>query len=179
MISNFVAKKGVKMPKSNICVIGLDKNFTDDVCKQLSIRLDMFYANITELLEYELIDALKVENVCGKEYLIKEEISIIKRICSYENVLINIDYSNLNNDSTLQNIKNSCLIIYLQLTAENFKKEQLKIEQNANLLEINMDLFEDRNAICTKLCDIVVDCNQDKMEQIISNITEQIMWYYS
>ena len=47
------------MPKSNICVIGLSKLFADEVCKQLSVRLDMFYANVQDILEYELVDSIR------------------------------------------------------------------------------------------------------------------------
>jgi len=167
------------MPKSNICVIGLSKAFTDDVCKQLSIRLDMFYANIQQILEYELIDAFKVENVCGKEYLIKEEISIIKRIASYDNTLINIDFANLNNETTLQNIQETCLIIYLHLPKDRFYKEQEKEGLSFSALQLNMDMFEDRDIICSKVSNVRVDCKDHNIDDLLDVIIEQIVWYYT
>lgn len=167
------------MPKSNLCVIGLAKMFTDDFCKQLSIRLDMFYANIQQILEYELIDAMKVENVCGKEYLIKEEISIIKRICTYENTIINIDFANLNNETTLKNIKDNCLVVYLRLNKERYSSELNKENQSFSSLQLNMDLYEDRDIICAKVCDVVVDCDNNNIDDLLDVLIERMVWYYS
>lgn len=167
------------MPKSNLCVIGLAKMFTDDICKQLSVRMDMFYANIQQILEYELIDALKVESICGKEYLLKEEISIIKRICGYENTLINIEFANLNNETTLQNVKNNCLVVYLKLPQERYAKEQSKEVQSFSIAQLNMDLFDERDTICSNLSDVIIDCKDNSVDVIIEDLIEQIIWYYS
>ena len=95
------------MSKSNVCVVGLSKQFTDIVCQQLSIKLDMFYANIEKLFEYELTDLNKVEEMCGIDFLVKEQISIIKRTCSYDNTLMCMEYPLLNNDDIYQLIQNN------------------------------------------------------------------------
>ena len=167
------------MPKSNLCVIGLTKMFTDDVCKQLSIRVDMFYANIEHVLEYELIDAMKVETVCGKEYLLKEEMSIIKRICTYEDTIINMDFANLNNETNLKNIKDNCLVLYLRLSHDKYGIELSKENQSFTSHQLNMDLYEDRDIICSKVCDVVVDCDNNNIDELIDIIIERIVWYYS
>ena len=103
------------MSKTNLCIIGLSNQFTNDVCKQLAIKMDMFYANIEDIFAYELMDIGKVEAVCGVDYLLKEEKSIIKRVCGYDNTLINI----LTNNSSrfcLLKLKNDNV---LNLCSEN------------------------------------------------------------
>ena len=166
------------MPKSNICVIGLSNGFTDQVSKQLSIRLDMFYANVQQILEYELIDLMRIEEICGKEYLLKEEISIIRRICSYENTIINIEYANLNNETILNFVRENCLIIYLKLSDERFLEEQDKEELSANTKGLNLELLHERDAICTKISDIVLDCKENDIDDIIEDFIEKIVHYY-
>ncbi|MBE5738499.1 MAG: hypothetical protein E7354_02095 [Clostridiales bacterium] len=167
------------MAMTNICIVGLTKLFTDEVCKELSSRLEMFYANVDDLLEYELIDKVKVEEVCGKEYLIKEELSVIRRVCSFDNTIINIDYINLNNDTALEYVKGSCVLIYLELPRERFRKELEREEQSFNQRIISVDLFEDRDFVCKGLADIIVPCDELDLEGTLSKINEMILDYYS
>lgn len=167
------------MAKTNICIIGLTKLFTDEVCKQLSSGLEMFYANVDELLEYELQDKNKIEEICGREYLVKEELSVIKRACSFDNTIINIDYVNLNNETALGYIKDSCLIIYLKLNKEDFKKEIAKDGQTFNQMIISNDLFDDRDLICVSLADIVAEIGDTNVEKVLNVINEKILEFYA
>lgn len=167
------------MSKANICVIGLSKLFTDYMCKQLSIRLDMFYANVEEILQFELIDMNKVEEICGVEYLMNEERSVIRRVCSYDNTLVNIDYSCLNDERNIEVVKDNCLIVYIRLDEKRFKKEQSKENINQSLKEINKDLFEDRDFMCCKLADISVDCEEYEENELVDIVIENILNFYT
>ena len=167
------------MAKVNICVIGLSKQFTDDVCKQLSIKMDMFYANVQEILEFELMDIERVEQVCGVDYVQKEERSIIRRLCTYDNTLINLDYSCLNNESNLEVVRDNCLIIYIKLDEKRFIKEQDKENITNNVKEINRDLFHDRDFLCSNFADISVDCYDYEDDELTNSIIQKIMKYYT
>lgn len=166
------------MSKSNICVVGLPKKFTDIVCEQLAIKLDMFYANIDKLFEYELTDLNKVEEVCGVDYLLKEQISIIKRTCSYDNTLICIEYPLLNNDDILKIIKDNCLLIYLGVSASRFKEELDKNENSKSVKIIEIDAFADRDVLCRNMADISVDIEKLEMNVLINKIIDKILEYY-
>ena len=167
------------MSKTNVCVVGLSKQFTDNLCQELANKLDMFYANINKLFEYELTDLSKVEELCGIEFLIKEEVSIIKRTCTYDNTLICIEYPLLNNNEILKIVKDNCLLIYLGTTQENFNNELDRIEENNSIKIIEKDAFEDRDFLCRKMADLVVDCEDLQMDLLINRIVEKIVEYYS
>ena len=167
------------MSKTNVCVVGLSKQFTDNLCQELANKLDMFYANISKLFEYELTDLSKVEELCGIEFLIKEEVSIIKRTCTYDNTLICIEYPLLNNNEILKIVKDNCLLIYLGTTQENFNNELDKIEENNSIKIIEKDAFEDRDFLCRKMADLVVDYEDLQMDLLINRIIEKIVEYYS
>ena len=167
------------MSKTNVCVVGLLKQFTDNVCQELANKLDMFYANINKLFVYELTDLSKVEEVCGIEFLVKEEISIIKRTCTYDNTLICIEYPLLNNSDILNIVKDNCLLIYLGTSQDNFNKELDSIEESASIKIIEKDAFEDRDYLCRKMADLVVDCEDLSMDLLINRIIEKLMEYYS
>ncbi len=167
------------MASTNICVVGLTKIFTDNICKELSSKLDMFYANVSELLEYELMDANKMEEICGKEYLVREELGVIKRVCSFNDTLINIDYINLNNETALKLVKDSSVLIYLRLSKERYKEELLREEQSFNQRLIASDLFEDRDFVCTSIADAVVECGDLDTPDILIKISEKLIENYS
>ena len=72
-----ILQKGDKMSAINLCVVGLANKFTDDLCNKLSIYLDMYYANVQKILDYEL-QVEDMEKICGKDYLLKKQKSVIK-----------------------------------------------------------------------------------------------------
>ncbi len=174
-----VVKKGGDMSKTNVCVFGLTKHFVDNVCQELANKLDMFYANINKLFKYELTDLDKVEQICGVEFLLKEEISIIRRTCTYDNTLICMEYPLLNNGEILNIVKDNCLLIYLGTTQERFDKEMDRFELSPSIKVIEKDAFEDRDYLCRNMADLVVDYEDFEMDLLINRIIEKIVEYYS
>ena len=166
------------MPKANICLIGLSNQFVDKYALELSKKLDMFYANAYEIIQFELFDMNRMEEICGKDYLEKKETSVLKRICSYENTLVSVEYQLLNNETNYKFIKDNCLIIYLKLDIHRFKKEisDQKLSDSAKML--NIDLFNDRDFICSKKSDIVVNCKNLEGEELLGLIMQKLLGYY-
>ena len=167
------------MSKTNLCIIGLSKQFTDNICKQLAIKMEMFYANIEEIFAYDLMDVGKIEEICGIDYLFNEEKSIIRRVCSYENTLINIDYAMLNKDEILELVAPKCLIIYLALDQNRFVIEQKNEMLSDNLIAINNEVFGDRDFLCKRICDICIDCGNFSNENIVDYTIQKILEFYS
>lgn len=166
------------MPKANICLIGLSNQFVDQFGLDLSKKLEMYYANVAKIIEFELFDMNKMEELCGKDYLERKESSILKRICTYEDTILNVEYTLLNNDENYTYLKNSCVIVYLKLSKNRYKK----IQDNENLSDcvkmINLDLFDDRNFICEKKSDMVVDCSELSGKDLLDKFLEEIVKFY-
>lgn len=166
------------MPKANICLIGLSSQFVDKCGFELSKKLDMFYANAAKIIEFELFDMNRMEEICGKDYLEKKESSILKRLCTYENTILNVEYQLLNNETNYKNIKENCLVIYLKLKKSNLEKI-LKTENiSESSLIISNDLFNDRNYICENKSDVVVSCDNLDDASILDVIMKKIVAYY-
>lgn len=166
------------MPKANICLIGLSNQFVDQFGLDLSKKLEMYYANVAKIIEFELFDMNKMEELCGKDYLERKESSILKRICTYEDTILNVEYTLLNNDENYTYLKNSCVIVYLKLSKNRYKK----IQDNENLSDcvkmINLDLFDDRNFICEKKSDMVIDCSELSGKDLLDKFLEEIVKFY-
>lgn len=166
------------MPKLNICIVGLAKDLTDEVCSKLSTELELYYANVQKILEFELFDYENIEKICGSEYLAREEKSVVRRLCTYEDTLINLNYFILNDDDVLKFIKDHCLLIYLHMTYNRFVEEN-KYSANDNRKTLENLLFEDRDKICSMEADIVVDCKEDNVDEIYKKVSSHIINYYS
>lgn len=166
------------MSKSNICLYSIANKFSDDISKDLSEKMDVFYANFDEIAEFELMDMNKMEEVCGRDYLSKRESSIIKRLCTYENTLINMNYSMLNNEKNLNIIKDNCLLIYLKMNKDRYKNEIQKDNLSIGAFAMNVDIFEERNVLCEKYADIVVDCCDLNYNEIVNIVIMEILKFF-
>lgn len=162
--------------KSNICIIGLATEFTKSLAEMLSKRLDMFYADVDALIEFDLINVNEAELICGKDFLLQIEKKKIKEVCYYENTVIAVDYSLLNNESCKESIRSKCLVIYIKLKKEDF----IRLIENDNTINFYSEfMFEDRNKLCEELCDINFDCNFENDDVIIEKIIRDIKIYYN
>lgn len=170
---------GLNVGKTNLCVVGLPKQFTDTLGKTLASKMDMFYANIEDLFAYELVDMVRIEELCGVEYLQKEERSIVKRVCQYDNTLINIDYAILNKGDMLDLIKNHCLLIYYEMNKDRYIDEINKEGQSSNLIVINLEVFQDRNNLCKSMADVIIDCSKKTLEEIVNATIEVVLDYFA
>lgn len=164
------------MSAINLCVVGLANNFTDNLCKKLSIYLDMYYANVQKILDYEL-QVEDMEKICGKDYLVKKQKSVIKRICEYEDSIINIEYSLLNDQDICAIIKNCSLIIYVNIDKDTYLKDLETDNINSNLKIVCNDLFEDRCMILKNIADITIDYNLDE-EKFLEEFATKLMNYF-
>ena len=66
--------------KSNILIVGFLKELNDGVCLRLSKELNMYYANVAEMVSYELINADEMITVCGLDYYQDQENKVLRRI---------------------------------------------------------------------------------------------------
>ena len=73
--------------KSNILIVGFLKELNDGVCLRLSKELNMYYANVAEMVSYELINADEMITVCGLDYYQDQENKVLRRISSFENTI--------------------------------------------------------------------------------------------
>lgn len=163
------------MSAINLCLVGLTRNFTDDICRKLAMHLEMFYADAQDLVDYEL-NVEDMEKICGKDYLLKKKKSLIFNIFSYENAVINLDYAFLNDREIYEHVKSKSLIIFLKMDKPKFLTELDKENLTSSVKMINTDLFEDRQKILENLSHITVVFKSD--DTIIEDIEKKLINYY-
>ena len=162
--------------KNNIAVIGLVGNFKKTVAKTLADKLEMVFADVNDIMEFNLINANMIDKV-GQEYFDKNETKTVKMLASYENSVITLNFSTLNKNSNAEYLKKSCVIVYLKLNYSQFELLN-HIENYGALASINEKTFNDRDKLMEKMCDISVEIHDLDATSVVNHILMGLQTYF-
>lgn len=158
--------------KSNILLVGLDYNFIKNVAGELANKLDMFFLDVNDLIEYNLIDAKNVRVKCGVEYFEKVEKKIALSVAEYENTVINFPYSLFLNANFSSILAKRALIIFIKMDKETLVKENFK--NNKNSLSLEILTCDELNKLLSEKTDIVVENSTLNTKICIDDIIEKL-----
>lgn len=159
---------------SNICMVGLLDKYTKDVTQHVADMLEMYYTDVTDVMEYDFSDLVKAESIVGRDYIEKQESGVVKTLSSYDNTIFSIKFSILNNETNLGYVKNGCILIYLRLDEAAFNKNISKEPLNRYEKSIAKKLYDERDKILVSYATIVADVSaaEDEVEIILNKIEE-------
>ncbi len=167
--------------KTNLSVICLLPNYGKNIAKMLCDKLDMYFADAKDMFDFELGDIDHIMHVLGekggKKYIRENEAKVIKRICSFENTLINIAPETLFGNRNYDRIKKSSYIIYLQIAPKFFKakSEESKDVVDEKLMSIT---FSEKDKLFVEKCDIVVNCSNLKDKKTLKKVMSSISVFF-
>ena len=92
--------------------------------------------------------------------------------------MINIDYRLLNLDKNLEYINDSCLVIFIKLDLHRYLDESVKDNKTVGNKAIDIDLFNDRNQLCERNADIVINCADYNIDKLVDCIIVEILKYF-
>lgn len=166
------------MVKKNITIVGLPIKLVKNVSKLLAEALDMFYADINELLEYE-VDLPKAEKLVGKNYVKKLEGKTVKTVSSFENTVVNARFSTLTNKSNHLILQEKTLIVYLKFSSKLFNEALKGEELTKSKLKIEQEMFEVRDKTMSELAEVVVNAKNIKQKDLVKQIMKEVSKYYA
>ena len=162
---------------SNICMVGLINNYTKNVSKCVADALEMFYADVRELMEFDLINIAEASQIAGLDYIEKQESNKIKTLATYENTIFTLDYLCLNKETNLKNVKSGALIVYLKV-GKTLLKKLLEKEELPNSEEMLLEsMFDEHNRLLCSYADVVVDIKSEKQD-FVKLVLNKIEEYY-
>lgn len=159
--------------KNSILIVGFLKQFNREICVKLSDDLNMFYADVSDLIAYELSNGDEMITICGQEYYDKQEIKTIKHISNFDNTIININFDNFYNHDNYKNFKNNCVIIYCKIGLEELNKA-IKDNNDIDTWPTAIDVidFDERDKFLMENCDYVVENNKLNLAAYVKSIKE-------
>ncbi len=162
--------------KKNITIICLSNEYKKNIAKQLALELDMFYADINDIMEYNLINSEMLEKA-GQQYYDENEAKTIKTVSGYDDTILTLNLSTLNKSNYLDIIKQNSLIIYIRLDFETFMNLN-KAENSKALVKINEIAFDDRDKLISSFADIIVENKYIDVTRTIKQIIEGIEKFF-
>ena len=164
--------------KTNITLLLPLTAYKKKIGKLIATKLAMFYADVDELLKFELSDIEKALSIGGTAFLEKEEDKLIKRLASYNNTLMTINFGSFNRDENANVLKQNSLIVYLKFLEKDYIK-LLKKEKTGTQFELEKKIFEKRDEIMAKHSDVVVSLQNANKKDIVKAFLLAVKTYYN
>ena len=158
--------------KQNICVIGLNNDYVANIGKAIADAFEMYFADITELIKFELMDVEYARALCGEDYIHKVERSKVKAVSGFENTLFTMDYSLLNDEVNYEKTKHNAYVIYLKLGKVELEK---LVDSMKNPSPLIYDVYEFRNNLCEKYSDFMIECDGKNVKRIIKEVSDKFL----
>ena len=143
--------------KPNLVVVGVEYEFNKKLCIYLADKLDMFFVDVKELIEYDLVNSKEALLRCGKEYIEKEERKTVRNVSEYENTVVNIPYDLFVNNRDF--FKNNNINIFIK---------PFKVD------DIDMLVMEDRIALLKNDYKIFIENSENSVESCYNKIITKL-----
>ena len=155
-----ILKKGDNL-KNNVVILCLSYNYAKYLGSKLANSLDMFFADINDILEYNLVNQNMIDTA-GIEYFEKEKLKTITSVAQYENALICGSFDILTNSIDL--LKQNSVVVYLYFNELELNKIETSFEYSATS-KIHI-AFKDEDKIFKNFADITAILTSDENQNI-------------
>lgn len=165
--------------KSNITIISGLNDYKKKIAKLIADKLEMFYVDVGELMEFNLVNINKAIKSAGKEYVERLEAKAVNTVSTYSNAVITLDVAAFNNPNSFKKLKDSSIIVFLyfakDIYLQLFKKDK---SVNKAIIDLESKIFEDRANYLKQKSDIVVELDTKNQKEIIAKVLDSINNYY-
>ena len=167
--------------KTNITFICLLENFSKNIGKLLCEKLDMFFVNVEDMIEFELGDTEHILDVLGnregKRYMKDIETKVVKRIASFENTLVCARPATLFGNKNYDRFKKTSYFVYLQISPKYLSKvaEETKDIIDEKMLTV---AFTEKDKMFVDSADMVVNCSTLKEKRAVKKIMSTINKFF-
>lgn len=159
--------------EKNVLLVGLSSEFVRYFASQLAEKLEFYYLDIDNLLEYSLMDRIKMKQICGTKYLDEQEKKVLKSLNDYEKTIMSIKLESFIANKKI--LANKNLTIYLSVEKNQindlnkFLLNEFKTENVLNDL-----LFDEYDNFLKKNCEIIIKCDINNIEESLNELILQI-----
>ncbi len=167
--------------KTNITFICLLDGFSKNIGKLLCDKLDMFFVDVEDMIEFELGDTNHILSVLGdkegKKYMKETEAKVVKRIASFENTLVCIKPSTLFSNRNFDRLNKTSYIVYLQISPKYLKKVA---DESKDIIDEKMLTlaFTEKDKMYVDSSDMVVNCSTLKEKKALKKLLSTINKFF-
>ena len=167
--------------KTNITFICLLESFSKNIGKLLCEKLEMFFVDVEDMIDFELGDTEHILKVLGskegKKYMKDTEAKIVKRIASFENTLLCVKPSTLFSNRNYDRLCKTSYMVYLQISPKYLSK---RAEESKDIIDEKMltVAFTEKDKMYVDSSDMVVNCSTLKEKKAVKKIISTINKFF-
>lgn len=167
--------------KTNLVLVSLFDKATKEIATKLAREYDLYFADVGDILEYNLYNADEIEKNCGIDYLNKLKKNAIKEIGSYENTLISVPYGLFVSENNAKYFEKYATIVFLDFkksALEKYIEKATLTQKNLNELKVMLIAFDETRKICKELSHVKIDLAKVEFEVNYKKIKKTLDKYY-
>lgn len=161
--------------KQNIAIISLVDNFSSKIAESLSLSLGMYYANLEDIIAYEILNMDEIKEKCGEEYLENLKKKVVGDVLEYENAVISLPLSICSKYNLTKTAFDKTLVIYLKFSKEEFDKIRKKNYDG----KVRAIAFATRDKYLAQNSDIIIPVTNFGQVQNIKKIKREVVAYFT
>lgn len=164
--------------KSNIAIIGMVKRLNNEVASTLSDRLEMYYLDMDDFIQYEkCLSIPQIVEDNGEDYFLKLESKKLKSACEFDNTVIATAPSILLTYANSKIINDNCYVVVLKAENRSAARNQEKNFDEDDSLYLRYYLAEsytvisrNNSLIASRLADVVITIDDLSVDKIVDDI---------
>lgn len=153
----------------NILIVCADKMLRQDIAKVLAKELGFLYADIDEILDYELLNCKDATIIDANEQMQQLEVKSIVKALEFDKCVLSISSNLFVSNANFKLFNNPKVFICLS-------KAYLiaRSKYDAHKLEQELLLFDRINKLISINCDVVIDKGVNSVEELVKQIIEHL-----
>ena len=166
--------------KTNIVLVSLLERLNKKIATKISEEFELYFADIADILQYNLVNEGEIESLCGIDYLNNLKNKTIQEVASYENTLITIPYSLFISEKNAEYLNKYGTIVFLKFPVSVLEKikKTTKKETTKNEMEILIRTYNEHTALCEDVSDVVIDLAKSDFGFCYKKVKKVLDEYY-
>lgn len=155
-------------------------SFKKKVAKTLADKLELYYVDVLDFMEFNLINLSEVLSTCGVEYLNKIERKTIKDVASFENTVITTELGHLTDKDNVDALKADSYFVYLRFDKDFYSKQITKCQnvEEVSALKVGEIVFDENEKHLVSISDIIIDLNTLNEKIAVKKIIKELNCYF-
>lgn len=162
----------MKNMKKNIVIVGFNYEYNIEIAQGVSDFFDMYFLDVDKFIEYQLQQKPVMAEVCGVEYLEKQENKVLKSCTEFENTVMTIPINYFLRNKIYKNFAES-EIIYLYFSKNKLEK-LCENNNTSSFLLTDIITFEEKDNEIKSITNAKIEIKNKNKDTVLCEIKKYL-----
>ena len=154
--------------KENIVIVGMNYEYNIEIAQMISSLTDLYFLDVKQFVDYQLFDKKNMEQICGIEYMQKQENKAIQSCVEYENTVMTIPIEYFLRKNQYENFSKFC-VVYISFSKDKISK-LYKTNKDMSMLFSTLITFEEKDEQLQKIANLTINVKNKGKNNIMKEI---------